>query len=485
MTRVFLLSRSSIHTMKILKYLLPILVFVVGSLASCNTDIKYSTNPGDRLQFSADTVRFDTVFTTIGSATQLLKVYNKNKQAVLLEQIRLENHTTSGFRINVDGMSGTEFNNVEVLGGDSLFIFVEVTIDPTSQNNPVLFEDRIHFTRAGADQTVLLEAFGQDAYIWKKKIIENDTILTGEKPFLLQDSLIVKQGVTLIIKENARFFFDRNVGFFVNGTVVAEGTTDNPIVFRGSRSDYMVGEVSYDLVPGQWEGVYVDSLSFGNRFENVQIRNANYGIKFHHSEDTSKKAILRNVIIHNHLSDGLQAINCDIDVYNSQISNTGGATVRLIGGKYDFIHCTIGNHFNWEARLSAALVVGNKLGDNGVPLQSFRLVNSIVEGSQRDEISFEIMEGIPVNYLFVSNLLKSEEKINAHFVNNLWNSKEKTFRLINEDNDRIYDFQLDSAATAINAASLQYALDLPIDLKGVSRLSDAGPDMGCYEFIPE
>ncbi len=466
------------------KYLFPFLLFI-GLFASCETDIKYSSDPGDRLTFSADTVRFDTVFTTIGSSTKLLKVYNKNKDALLIEQIKLENFGTSGFRINVDGMSGSEFNNVEILGGDSLFIFVEVTVNPTSQNNPVLIEDNILFKRAGAEQSVLLEAFGQDAYIWKKKIFENDTTLTGEKPFLLQDSLIVKHGVTLTIGENARFFFDRNAGFYIDGTVIAEGTTNNPIVFRGSRSDIMVGEVTYDLVPGQWLGVVVDSLSFGNYFENVQIRNAHYGLKFNHSDESAKKATLKNVVIHNHLSTGLQAVNCDIDVFNSQITNTGGATVLLAGGKYDFVHCTIGNFFSWDTRLSSALVIANSVGEEAYPLNNLRIANSIIEGSQRDEIKFQIDDGVPSNFLFISNLIKSEEKTNAHFVNNIWNAKEAVFRSINEDNNRIYDFRLDSASVAINVADIQFSLDLPYDINGIPRLIDAGPDMGCHEFVDE
>lgn len=470
--------------MKTLKYLLPFLLFI-GLLASCDTEIKYSPNPGDRLTFSADTVRFDTVFTTIGSSTKLLKVYNKNKDALLIEQIKLENYGTSGFRINVDGMSGHEFNNVEILAGDSLFIFVEVTVNPTLENNPVLFEDNILFKRAGAEQSVLLEAFGQDAYIWKKKIFENDTTLTGEKPFLLQDSLIVKHGVTVTIGENARFFFDRNAGFYIDGTVIAEGSVNNPIVFRGSRNDNMVGEVSYDLVPGQWQGIFVDSLSFGNHFENVQIRNAHYGIQFKHSDESAKKAILKNVVIHNHLSAGLQAVNCDIDVYNTQITNTGGASVLLVGGKYDFVHCTIGNYFNWDTRLSRALVIANKVGDDVFPLNNLRIANSIIDGSQSDEIMYKIEDEVPANFLFISNLIKSEEKSNSHFINNIWNTKEKTFRSINEDNSRIYDFRLDSASVAINAADIQYSLDFPYDINGIPRLADAAPDMGCHEFVDE
>lgn len=473
--------------MKHLRFVLYLLL-IAGIFTACENNISYSGNPNDKLHFSADTLRFDTVFTTVGSATKLLKVYNPNKQALIIENIRLENHPNSGFRMNVDGMSGAEFSNIEILSGDSLFVFVEVTVNPTSVNNPVLIEDHIRFRRAGAEQAVLLEAYGQDAHIWRKKIIDKDTTFTGEKPFLLYDSLIVNRGVTLTIEENARFFFHRDVGFFVNGAVIAQGTVQHPIVFRGDRSDNLVGDISYDLAPGQWQGIEIDSLSFGNHFENVRIRNAKIGLLCKPSVETQKKAILTNVVIHNNSSDGLSANNCDIDAYNSQITNAGGTTVRLTGGKYDFIHCTIANHFNWEPRRGATLALANKAKDTPIPLLSCRFVNTIIDGSQVDEISYTNSDdSTPFNYLFVSCQIKAKiQEINKpNYVNVLWATTEKTFRRLNEENDRIYDFRLDSLSVAINAADRQYSLTLPLDLNGVSRLSDTAPDMGCYEFVKE
>ncbi len=466
--------------------LIVFLFLTIGIFAACENEVNYSANPNDKLYFSADTVRFDTVFTTVGSSTRLLKVYNRNKQDLLIENIRLEDHANSGFRINVDGMRGTEFSNVEILAGDSIFVFVEVTVNPTSANNPMLIEDHIRFRRAGNEQSVLLEAYGQDAYIWSKKIIDKDTTLTGEKPFLLKDSIIVEPGATLTIAQNTKFFFSKNAGLFVRGTVNAEGTTEQPVVMRGDRTDKMLADIPYDLVSGQWQGVFVDSLSYGNSFENVQIRNAYYGILFHSSETTQKKAVLKNVIIHNNIADGLSATNCDIEVSNAQITNSGGAAVRLVGGKYEFLHTTVANHYQWETRRAAAVVIANKRGEDLFALQNCRFVNSIVDGTQTDEITLEKSEDdTPFNYLFVNCQIKSPEKSGDNFVNVLWSPKEKTFRALNEENSRIYDFRLDSVSVAINAADRQYSLSLPLDLKGVSRLSDENPDLGCYEFVKE
>lgn len=100
--------------------MLPLLVLSSVLSVSCDYEETYTTSSSALLDFSADTVRFDTVFTTIGSSTQLFKVYNRGGESLMLPYIRLASGGGSGFRVNVDGMSGTEFADVEVRDGDSL-----------------------------------------------------------------------------------------------------------------------------------------------------------------------------------------------------------------------------------------------------------------------------------------------------------------------------------------------------------------------------
>ena len=102
--------------------MLPLLVLSSVLSVSCDDEETYTTSPSALLDFSADTVRFDTVFTTIGSSTQLFKVYNRGGESLMLPSIRLASGGRSGFRVNVDGMSGTEFADVEVRDGDSLYV---------------------------------------------------------------------------------------------------------------------------------------------------------------------------------------------------------------------------------------------------------------------------------------------------------------------------------------------------------------------------
>ena len=101
------------------------LSILAGSLLTSCIDDDFTTNPSHVLAFSTDTVAFDTVFTTIGSSTRSFRVYNPNKKSLNISSIKLADAERSGFHINVDGMSGDQFTDVEIRGKDSIFVFVK------------------------------------------------------------------------------------------------------------------------------------------------------------------------------------------------------------------------------------------------------------------------------------------------------------------------------------------------------------------------
>src|SRR5690554_2480744 len=122
--------------------------------SSCRNDFEFSPSKG-KLEFAKDTIYLDTVFTNIGSSTYNLKVYNRSNDDIVIPTIRLENGENSFYRMNVDGSTGLEgnqegkfFENVELLAKDSLFIFIETTIDISTLsplNHQFLYTDRILF----------------------------------------------------------------------------------------------------------------------------------------------------------------------------------------------------------------------------------------------------------------------------------------------------------------------------------------------------
>ena len=117
-----------------IKMRLPFVIIIfISILWSCQED-EYLTSSSAKLAFSTDTVMFDTVFTGIGSATQRFKVYNRHDQPIKVSSIELAKGNASHYAINVDGISANSVDDIQIEANDSIFIFVEVNIDPSTDD---------------------------------------------------------------------------------------------------------------------------------------------------------------------------------------------------------------------------------------------------------------------------------------------------------------------------------------------------------------
>ena len=133
--------------------------------SSCRNDFEFEPSTG-QLEFSKDTVYLDTVFTNIGSSTYNLKVYNRSDQDIRIPNVQLSQGESSSYRLNVDGVAGKVFRDVEILANDSIFVFVETTADiqELSQNAlEFLYEDAILFDGGENTQRVELVTLIKDA----------------------------------------------------------------------------------------------------------------------------------------------------------------------------------------------------------------------------------------------------------------------------------------------------------------------------------
>lgn len=184
--------------------LLCVLTAAVG-LVSCDDSERFTTDRGAVLSFSSDSIQFDTVITTVGSSTHLLKVYNRNDRGVRITRAWLERGEATSFRVNVDGVflaptSGASVTGLELRGSDSLMVFAEVTVPERNQNEPFELTDRLCFQlESGVVQSVVLQAIGQDAYMWRGKVIRQNTTLQAGRPYVIYDSLAVEPGARLTL----------------------------------------------------------------------------------------------------------------------------------------------------------------------------------------------------------------------------------------------------------------------------------------------
>ncbi len=474
--------------MKKILYALLMSVFLVA----CSEDADFSVSPSLRLEFSCDTLMFDTLFTSVGSPTAVVKVYNRNSSSLRLSSVTTKSGGTSGFRINVDGEYADVVRDVEIRKNDSMYVFVEATLDRNSADVPLLVTDSLLFMlESGVEQHISMMAYGRDVEIMRGRMFEQDgRIAKGH--YLVYDSLVVGSGATLTIDAGAVLYFHKDVELMVRGRLLAQGTCEQPVVMRGDRTDNMFDYLPYDRIPGQWGGVLVDSASNGNAFVHCDIHSAKYGVKVVAGDTTLQRLTIESSRLENFDGNALETTMSHIDVRNSLIANARGNCVKVVGGSVRFVHCTIANFYVWKQR-EVALALHNSIDGAPAPLREALFANCIIEGSRNDEIMGYLSafgDTVPdaVNYRFVSSLINTIEEENDGFVNVVYDKKDvapfakEHFRLIDNSIFK-YDFHLSDSTTARGIAAGAYSSQLRYDLDGVLR-PDSLADAGCFQYVP-
>ena len=482
-------------------------------MVSCSDDDEtFDNSPSRPIYFSQDTVSFDTIFTAIGSATKELTIYNPNNKGVRLSSVRLGSNGSSGFRVNLDGQYNTQFYDVEIFHEDSIFCFIEVTVDPHDSDSPILITDSLLFTLSnGVTRRVLLQAYGQDIITMRDVTIQSDTTLAPTRPLVIYDSLVVDSGVTLTIQPGTTLCFHKGAGLRVYGTLLCNGTLEQPIIMRGDRTDRLFPYLPYDRLDGQWEGIWLYPESHNNLFNYCDIHSGNYGIVAPNEKDKNRlddydedelpKYTITNCIIHNVVSDAIYLQRTKAEFYNCQISNAGGNCVTVVGGTTRFFHCTLAQFYPWDAEHGSALYFSNYMDKVPYPLHLIEFTNSIITGYADDELFGSRLENSDATfkYRFVNSLIntvitdeEAKDFPGCRFEPDPKDFKDKKeeerpvnratqFRLVDTD-IYLYDFRLDTLSTARQLGDGALTPDnCRRDLRGTLRPTDH-PDAGCYQF---
>ena len=467
-------------------------------LSGCMKDDEYSTSASDRLSFSTDTVNLDTIISGQATNTYTFEVYNHNKKAIRISSVYLKNGANSDFHVNVDGvyLEGGSASDIEIGAEDSIRVFLMANATVYDSDDPVKTQDKLVFvTEGGAQQEVTLIAYGQDVIPLNAITLTNDTTLSAQRPYLVYDSLVVAEGVTLTVKAGVKFYFHPDANLIVHGTLIANGTTNNNVMMRGDRLGYMFSQQPYDRIPGQWGGVIFTSESYGNHLNYCDIHSGTFGIQCDSSDTGLDKLTLENSVVHNVSGDALSAKSSKVFVGNSQITNAGGNCVTLLGGDNTFVHCTIANFYAFSTGRGVALYYSNEDGSSRLPLENATFMNCLITGYSTDEIvgsQSTSHTSDAFNYLFQNCLLDTPEVEGDLIQNCLWDNddhevyREGNFSPEFDLDQLIFTFGLDARSQAVNSADASIANSYyPYDLNGRSRLSDDGPDIGCYEYIEE
>ncbi len=483
------------------KILLVASVFIV--FWACNEEEQLLLDNNVQLEFSLDTLRFDTVFTALGSATRILKVHNRYNQRIRISSISIESNSGVKFKMNVDGIPAENVQDVEIAANDSLYIFTEVTVDPDKNvsESPFIAEGKINFVINDNKQQVILEAWGQNAnYIPFKNgkgtfSVVGDFVMNDPKPYVIYGGLIVENGTLtipagtkiyvhggLVRGDDGAVYNDGSIFVLGSGRIKIEGTKEQPVIIQGDRL-----EEEFLDDAGQWTGIAISKMSKGNSIEYATIRNCRFAVQV----DSAATLEVKNAQFYNTASSGIIGFNSEIKMSNTLVYNNGFHSILLLhGGDYSFDYCTVASY----GGESSALWLSNYYcyvpdGFNCLLPSSYRINatfrNSIFYGSRRDELLFEDAIGSQegFNYRFEHCVVKvdklTDEDAFPDFFDNCENCPSdltsSTPLFVDTSGD---DYHLDSLSVALNLG--KPINGIKIDLEGNQR-KDETPDVGCFE----
>lgn len=454
---------------------------LVVAISSCKKD-NFITSSDARLSTSVDSLRYDTVFTSVGSITQSFKINNLNDQKLLLSSVKLMGGSSSPYKINVNGLATTEASNVEINANDSIYVFVSVNIDPTVNNLPFIVSDSIQITYNGNKRFVQLESFGQNAYFLRDSVVSVNTSFQNDKPYVILGSLTVNNNVTLNIPSGARIYAHANAPIIVDGTLNCNGTYNNQIVFNGDRLDN-----DYKDLPASWPGIYFRQTSKNNNLIFTQIRNAYQAVVvYNQATNLNPKVTLSKCIIDNTYDAGIYSINSSITADNCLISNCGDNIKILYGGKYNFTNCTVASYGSFYIQhKNPVLFITNHFEESGTTYTedlNANFTNCIFwgeNGNVENEISTS-KKGANSFAINVTNCIykAKADPDNVIFTSIIKNQKPEFDSI--DVNKKYYDFQITKniLAPGLNAGA---TTSFTVDLNNNPRVVGSKPDIGCYE----
>lgn len=461
------------------------------------------------VRFSVDTLRFDTVFTEVGSSTRFLKVFNDFDESILLSRLSVQEDPNNFFNLNVDGVSAEAFTDVEILPNDSIWVFVEALIDPDNplSISPFVIESQLQIEVNGNTQRAVIEAWGQNANyipefrkdqgngVFRLDCPNSNIIWDDPKPYVIYGILLIDECTLTIppgtqiyvhggvVSEDDNIFNDGLIWTSNTGKIISNGTLEEPVIIQGDRL-----EENFADVLGQWAGIRFLAGSKGNIFRHTIVKNSIVGMRV----DSASSLSLESCKIFNTSSSGLIGFHSEIDMMNTLIHSNGGNSFQIVyGGNYSVQSSTLANYGNNSEALAALnFTCDDALCSTGVFVNPLlvNVENSIITGNDNDELLLSDATGGGEPSFFRFNINNSIVRVDDLLDNDPFQTFLENCSFCIEDQgfgNVLFvdtgedDYHLDTLSIATEQAISRPGVLL--DLDGLARSSM--PDIGCYESV--
>lgn len=504
----FAVQSKTLHQhMRLLFRLAPALFLLPLLLTFCQKE-RFTTDPGDKLEFSTDTLRFDTTFTEIGSATRILKVYNRHNKSIRISKIYLANGATSRFNLNIDGIAGDSQTDIEIAPHDSLYVFAEVTINPDQpvSASPFVISEDVVFETNGNVQKVVVEAWGQNAVYLPSRYGAGGTVgytcdggewvWDDPRPYVIYGILVIDQctvripagqhvyvhgGLGKIVTDTAILRYnDGFMAFQGSGKLIVEGTQEKPVIFESDRL-----EQEFDEGAGQWTGIWLQSGSSGHRIDHCIIRNSVIGVR----ADSAVDLTLRNTQIYNTSGPAVIGVHAKIDAENCLFYSNAGYCIQLeYGGEYNFTYCTAANYgIDGEAiKMGNAICLDPACESYVANRLQARFQNCILFGNRADQVTLfdRVDDPAMFDYQLKNCIVRVKDLLKDNAYPDFLDHCQPCINGDGQDtiflDPNRYQFRLDTMHSIAN----RYGAPVPgidKDLDGKVRDTNM-PDAGCFEI---
>jgi hypothetical protein len=459
-----------------------IFLFVGIFLIACKDDLDITTSSSAKLEFSTDTIVFDTLFTTVGSTTKRIKIYNRNKSAIRISAIDLVDSTAfARYRLNIDGFSGNHLRDIEIPAEDSIFGFIEMTVKGNINSNqfPFLVEEQLVFQTNSNVQKVELVAFGQNAHFFVDSVLTGNLTWNNDLPYVIYGGILVDSLSSLQIQAGVKIYMHKNAIILAKGTLQLNGTLQDSILIQGDRR-----ESQYYNEPGQWNSIQFLPGSINNKINYTTIKGSIYGIIVGTFPlyGIQPQVEITNSIVKYSTVTGMYLIDGFVRAYNNLVFACGQyALLTQLGGNYEIIHNTFAQTNNFSNRQTPAVAITDYILVNNQPITdqlSAVFKNNIVTGSLKDEYLTDFKSPGTANVSTEFNALKSSKTWpSSNLINKDPLFKDPSISLSSNltENYRLKENSpMKGKADFMNQPSV-----LLKDADGVDRLNPS--TIGCYE----
>lgn len=488
-----------------------LMLVLLSALMSCEKPVL--TVEEGNLSFSRDTIKFDSIFVNFLTPTERLTVLNNTNKNIKVSRIWLEAGDDTRFSMIVNGQLSNDVRDVIVAEDDSILVFINLESELRDD-----FVEEFLLFQVGEDvQRVPISAFILDAYLLRSRFrndsitgffFDKDTVLTPDKPIVMDGPIIIPENVTVDILPGTHIFFtpykiranqsessfDTLAFFsqlFISGTLRAVGTPDAKIIFEGSRL-----EDTFRELPAQWRGINFSINSKDNILEHVEIKNAQFGVRVDSTSiNDNPKVRIRYSEIKNMGAYGIWGVGFSPDVtgapmieMENSIVNTCKERTAFLwgGGNYEFYNCTFANFnlINFSRRSPQILITDYRLFDNTAIIApgNAQFDNCAIWGSEENEITLDLLGGVPYDLNFDHCLIRyrpDNEVDITPFISNEVLNQDPNF---NDQRDRDYrpsdNSPLRDAGKDLSARFMDDFRNRPDSLR------QGRFDIGAWEYYP-